>query len=251
MLHSGNTLARSYAAFDIVAIAASWGGVAVLSHLLSALPADFAAPIVVVQHLNPKHRSQLDAVLGQRTRLAVCWAKDSVPLRPGTVFLAPPDCHVQVTPSRTLRLWQGPKVNFTRPAADPLFESVAAVSGARAIGVVLTGLGRDGARGAQAIKGAGGRVLVQDPATAPAPNMPVAVINSGSVDFWLPPSTLASALTSLVMVPGAAVLFDVQARSPHKAFLPARSNPWAVNPTGATRDRGQPSAAVDDWEHSP
>lgn len=117
--------------------------------------------------------------------------------------------------------------------------------------MVLTGLGRDGARGAQAIKGAGGRVLVQDPETAPAPNMPAAVIDSGCVDFWLPPSTLASALTSLVMVPGAAALFDVQARSPYKAFPPACSNPWAVNPTGAARHWDQPSVAVDDWEHLP
>ena len=198
-------------AFDVVVIAASWGGIAAVSTLLAALPADFPASILVVQHLSPRHVSHLDAVLARSAQIPVLWAQHEAALQPGTVVLAPPDWLVRLTARRTLALAQDSKIHWTRPAADPLFESVAAICGARAIGVVLTGLGQDGARGVQAIKGADGRVFVQDSSEADEASMPRAALATGCVDFALPVTTLANGLISLVMVPGAAALFRVQA----------------------------------------
>jgi two-component system chemotaxis response regulator CheB len=197
------------APFDVIAIAASFGGLRALSHLLGSLPADFPAPIVVVQHLAPQFSSALAAILDGRTPLCVDWAEQGARLSPGRVYVAPPDQHVLLASPSGLILSRGQKVNWTRPAADVLFKSVASMSKDRAIGVVLTGYGRDGAAGAGAIKRAGGRIIVQDPASCVATPMPAAAIRSRSVDFVLPLERIAPALISLCMVPGAASLFAV------------------------------------------
>jgi two-component system chemotaxis response regulator CheB len=116
---------------------------------------------------------------------------------------------VLVTPDGTLTLAHTPYVQFTRPAADPLFTSVATAYGERAIGVVLTGMGRDGAEGICAIKRHGGRVLIQEAATARARAMPQAAWATGCGDFALPLPLIAPALMALVMAPGAATLLRV------------------------------------------
>ena len=195
--------------FDVIAVAASFGGLKALSQLLAALPADFPAPIIVVQHLSSRFGSRLAEILDGRTPLRVGWAEHGACLCPGTVSVAPPGRHVLLIPTFTLALSDGPRVAFSRPAADVLFRSIAAVSKDRAIGVVLTGYGHDGAAGAQAIKGAGGRIIVQDLATSEANAMPAATINTRSVDFVLPLERIAPALVSLCTVPGAAGLFYV------------------------------------------
>jgi two-component system chemotaxis response regulator CheB len=196
-------------AFDVVVIAASLGGISALSQVLSALPADFPAAIIVVQHLSPTSPSQLADLLSRRTSLWVKWAEEGDRLQPGVVFVAPPNQHLLLREGDVLTLRQSPRVQWVRPSADVLFASVAASYGERAIAVVLTGAGRDGARGVQMMKQMGGRVLVQDMATSRSFGMPSAAIRTGCIDFILPLRTIAPALITLVMVRGAAMLFHV------------------------------------------
>lgn len=195
-------------AFDFVVVAASCGGVEALRTLAAALPLDFPVPIAVVLHLGARP-STLVTILKWRTQLAVRWAEEGMRPRPRTLYVAPPDRHLSLSERRTFTLSDGARWHSTRPAADPLFQSAARVYGRRCLGVVMTGMGRDGADGARALRAAGGTVLAQDQATSRAFGMPGAVIGGGDADFVLPLSTLAPALVSLVMVPGAADLFGV------------------------------------------
>ncbi len=165
--HSNDTPAHFVgAAFDVVAMAASAGGLTALSQVLSTLPADFSAAIVVVQHLDPRHRSLMASILSRRTPLKVQQAEEGDRLDPATVYVAPPNRHLLVNPDGTLSLSQSELVHFVRPSADLLFESVAASYKDRAIGVVLTGTGSDGSMGVQALKKMGGTVIVQDQNTS-------------------------------------------------------------------------------------
>jgi two-component system, chemotaxis family, protein-glutamate methylesterase/glutaminase len=186
------------AAFDIVALASSAGGLAALSTVLGALPPEFPAAAVVVQHLDPRHRSLMAEILSRRTALKVKQAEEGDTLRPGTVYIAPPNRHLLVNPDSTLSLSQSQLVHFLRPSADLLFESVAASYQDRAIAVVLTGTGTDGTMGVQAIKKMGGTVIAQDEATAEFFGMPGAAIQTRNVDFVLPLGEIASALVLLV-----------------------------------------------------
>jgi two-component system chemotaxis response regulator CheB len=186
-------------AFDVVAIAASAGGLNAISRILEGLPADFPAPIVVVQHLDPRHRSLIAEILSRRTALSVKQAEDHEPLCAGSAFIAPPDRHLLVNEDGTLSLTQSALVHFVRPSADLLFESVAASHRDRAIAVVLTGTGSDGAMGVRAIKKMGGTVIVQDKESAEFYGMPGAAIQAGGVDFTLPLLEIAPALVTLVM----------------------------------------------------
>jgi two-component system, chemotaxis family, protein-glutamate methylesterase/glutaminase len=185
--------------FDVIAIAASAGGLNALSELLSALPADFPVAVVVVQHLDPRHRSLMADILSRRTRLRVKQADADDHLEPGTVYVAPPNHHLLVNGDRTISLTQSELVHFVRPSADLLFESVAASYRERAIAVVLSGSGSDGAMGVQAIKKMNGTVIAQDEHTAEFFGMPGAAIQTGGVDFILPLAEIAPALVTLVM----------------------------------------------------
>jgi two-component system chemotaxis response regulator CheB len=138
-------------------------------------------------------------ILSRRTPLRVKQAEEGEPVAPATVYIAPPNRHLLVNPDGTLSLTQSQLVHFLRPSADLLFESVAASYGERAIAVVLTGTGSDGAMGVQAIKKMGGTVIAQDEATAEFFGMPGAAIQSGSVDFVLPLDEIPMALVTLVM----------------------------------------------------
>lgn len=183
---------------EIVALASSAGGLAALTSVLSGLPRDFPAPVVLVQHLDPSHRSLLADMLSRRTPLSVKMAEEGDRLSGGWVFIAPPDHHLAVRPEGSLSLTKGHPVHFLRPAANVLFESVAAAFGDRALAVVLTGTGSDGSAGVRAIKRMGGMVIAQDAATSEFFGMPKAAIESGSVDFILPLDEIAPALTTLV-----------------------------------------------------
>lgn len=185
------------AAYDVVAMAASAGGIAALSEVLGGLPATFQAPIVVVQHLDPRHRSLMADILKRRTRLEVVQAREGDRIAPGTVFIAPPDRHLLLNLDGTLSLTQTELVHFVRPSADLLFESVAASHRDRAIAVVLTGTGSDGSMGVRAIKKMGGTVIVQDQKSAEFTGMPSAAV--AEADFVLPLDEIASALFTLVM----------------------------------------------------
>ncbi len=187
------------AAFDIVALASSAGGLNALSIMLAGMPADFPAAIVAVQHLDRRHRSLMATILSRRTQLRVKEAEEGDQIMPGYVYIAPPDRHLLVNPNYTLALAQTELVHFVRPSADLLFESVAARYKDRAIAVVLTGSGSDGNMGVRAIKKMGGTVIAQDEATSDFFSMPNSAIQTGSVDFILPLDEIAPALFSLVV----------------------------------------------------
>lgn len=170
------------AKFDVVAIATSAGGLRALLLILQYFPAQFPAAITVVQHLNPQSQSLLPLLLSRQTKLLVKQAEANERLQSGTVFIAPPDWHLLISPDGTLELAKTKKVNFTRPAADPMFESLATSCQDRAIAVVLTGTGRDGAAGLRRVKQMGGMTLVQDPNTAEFAGMPKAALETQAVD---------------------------------------------------------------------
>jgi len=186
------------AQFDVVALASSAGGIAAISHILESLPAGFPAAIVVVQHLDPRHRSLMAEILRRRTPLEVVQAAEGDRIRPGTVHIAPPDRHLLVNRDGSLSLSHSELVHFVRPSADLLFESVAASYEERAIAVVLTGTGSDGSLGVGAIKKMGGTVIAQDQESAEFFGMPAAAIKSGHADFILRLDEIPLALTTLV-----------------------------------------------------
>jgi two-component system chemotaxis response regulator CheB len=182
----------------VVAIAASAGGLKAITHVLAALPGDFPAALVVVQHLDPRHRSLMADILDRATRLRVKEAAEGDRLEPGTAFIAPPNHHLLVNLCGVLELTQTELVHFVRPSADLLFESVAASYRERAIAVVLSGTGTDGAMGVRGIKKTGGTVIVQQPDSAEFRGMPDAAEETGNVDFVLPLQAIAPALITLV-----------------------------------------------------
>jgi two-component system, chemotaxis family, protein-glutamate methylesterase/glutaminase len=191
-------------AFNVVAIAASKGGLNAISQILSTLPSDFPAAIAIVQHLSPNCPSYLAEILKYRTRLRVKNAETGELLRPGTVYVAVPDKHLVVNPSGKLSLSDAARVNFVRPSANVLFRSVATSYQRRAIAVILSGKDTDGLLGVLAIKKHGGIAIAQNEATCECFEMPKAAINTGKVDFVLPPNAIASTLYDLVMSPKAA-----------------------------------------------
>jgi two-component system chemotaxis response regulator CheB len=162
--------------------------------LLGALKPDLNAAILILQHLSPAHPSHLANILARRTRLVVKEAASQDRLRQGLILTAPPGLHLLISPEGIVSFSHRPPVNHVRPAADRLFESIAGSFGARSIAVVLTGTGRDGAKGAQVIKQAGGFVIVQDKATSEFFGMPGAAIQAGLVDQILPLHAIAPAL---------------------------------------------------------
>jgi two-component system chemotaxis response regulator CheB len=186
------------AAYDIVALAASAGGLRALSEVLGGLPAGFPAAVVVVQHLDRRHRSLMAHILSRRTALHVKQAEEGDHVSSGNVYIAPPDRHLLVNPDGTLSLSHSELVHFVRPSADLLFESVAASFRDRAIAVVLSGTGSDGSMGVKAIKKMGGTVVAQD-GSAEFFGMPDAAMQTGSVDFVLPLAEISAALVTLVM----------------------------------------------------
>ncbi|HEX9445078.1 MAG TPA: chemotaxis protein CheB [Candidatus Binatia bacterium] len=189
---------KTAGAFDIVALAASAGGLKALSHILAALPADFPAAIVVVQHLDPSHRSMMADILRRHTELEVVQAEEGHRVRPGTAYIAPPNKHLLINPGGGVSLTQTELVHFLRPSADLLFESVAASYKERAVAVVLSGTGSDGSMGVRAIKKMGGTVVVQDEKSAEFSGMPSAAMHTGCVDLVLPLEEIPGALAALV-----------------------------------------------------
>jgi two-component system, chemotaxis family, protein-glutamate methylesterase/glutaminase len=198
----GRPAGRGDRPFDIVAVASSAGGVVALDTMLPALPGDFPAAVVVVQHLDPRHRSLMAEILRRHAMLPVVQGEQGVRVQGGTVYIAPPNRHLLVGPDGVLSLSDAELVHFVRPSADLLFESVAASYQDRAIAVVLTGCGQDGATGVCAIKRRGGTVIVQDEKSSEFTGMPQAAIRTGQSDFVLPLGEIAPALVGLVM-PGA------------------------------------------------
>jgi len=189
---------RSDERYAVVAVAASAGGITALGVLLGALPAGFPVPVLVVQHLDPRHETVIAHVLGRSTQLPVKLAEAGELARPGTVYVAPPNRHLLVGAAGLLSLSDSELVHFVRPSADLLFESVAGAYGARAIAVVLSGTGKDGSMGVTAVDSRGGTVIAEDPASAEFNGMPQAAVGTGVVDFVLPLDEIAGVVRGLV-----------------------------------------------------
>ncbi|MFD0549570.1 chemotaxis protein CheB [Streptomyces rectiviolaceus] len=189
---------RASGPYAVVAFAASAGGVQGLGEILGGLGPDLPVPVLVVQHLDPRHRTLLAEVLARRTELSVKLAQDQERVEPGTVYLAPPDRHLLAGPEGVVTLSNSEVVNFVRPSADLLFESVAGAYGSRALACVITGTGVDGAMGVEAVKSRGGTVIAEDPRTAQFAGMPQAAVETGAVDFVLRIEEIAAAVRGLV-----------------------------------------------------
>lgn len=175
--------------------------------LLAGLPANFPAPIVLAQHLGTDFPTLLVKLLQARTALKVCWAKDGQVMAPGTVYVGPAGHHTLVSGPLIVTIPDAQKRGVGRPSGDLLFTSAAVSFGPEAVGIVLSGFLSDGARGSRIIRRLGGAVIVQDPASAEVPDMPLASIAAGPVDFVLPALVIPAALTTLAMQAGAAELF--------------------------------------------
>lgn len=183
----------------IVVIGGSFGAIDALKIILADLPADFPAAILIVTHIGA-HGSILPEILGPRSALQVRHAIDGQPILPGRVLLGPADEHLTVVTDghrSYVRLLHGPKENHCRPAIDPLFRTAAAAYGPDAIGVILTGYLDDGTVGLQAIKARGGIAIAQDPAEAPAPDMPSSALRHVPVDRTLGANQIGQALVEL------------------------------------------------------
>lgn len=180
---------------QVVAIGASTGGPDALAHVLPLLPANLAVPVVLAQHMPPIFTSLLAARLSAKSALPVKECVSGEPLTPGQIVLAPGNFHMVVSMEKgavVLRTNQEAKENFCRPSVDVLFRSIASVYRARALAVVLTGMGRDGLKGCEMLRQLGSRIYVQDQASSVVWGMPGFVAQSGLADKILPLDQIAS-----------------------------------------------------------
>ena len=170
---------------DIIVIGTSLGGFRALEVVLGGLPKDFHTPIAVVQHRHKASNEVLSSFLERASGMKVADAEDKEPIKPNRVYLAPANYHLLVE-ENAFALSVDEPIQYSRPSVDVLFESAADAFGDGCVGVVLTGANEDGARGAKRIKDMGGIVVVQDPDTAEAPEMPKGAIRCAKVDHILP-----------------------------------------------------------------
>jgi two-component system, chemotaxis family, protein-glutamate methylesterase/glutaminase len=193
---------RSNPRIEVVAIGTSTGGPNALAEVLPRIPDDFPVPIVVVQHMPPIFTRLLAERLASRSSVPVEEGSAGAILSPGHAWIAPGNFHMKVIRAGVdwrLNLNQGPPENSCRPAIDVLFRSVALAYGANVLGVVMTGMGADGVLGAQAIRDAGGDVIIQDEASSVAWGMPGLVYASGLADAAYPLDHLAAEITRRVL----------------------------------------------------
>ncbi len=181
---------------EIIVMGASAGGVEALQTVLSGLPSDFPAAVLVVVHTSPEEKSHLADVFNRNGNIRAVNALNGSVIVLRHVYVAQPNHHLTVANKR-MWLTVGPKVNRHRPAIDPLFESAAKAYGDRVIGVVLTGYLDDGSAGLVAIKKHGGIAIVQDPKEAFAPNMPRNALRTAKPDYCLRVEEIAPAVVRL------------------------------------------------------
>jgi two-component system chemotaxis response regulator CheB len=192
-------LERAPERFPVVCLAASTGGPATLMRLLPSFPANSPAAVIVIQHMPGTFTAQFAVQLNEVAPARVKEAEQGEPLCPGTVYICPGTHHLRISPGGRIALDAGPRVAGYRPCADVSLESVAQFAGAMTTAVVLTGMGSDGARGAMAVKAAGGHVITQDEATSAVFGMPAEVIRCGAADQVLPLEQIYAAVEKRVL----------------------------------------------------
>ncbi|AXJ94240.1 MULTISPECIES: chemotaxis-specific protein-glutamate methyltransferase CheB [unclassified Sphingomonas] len=185
---------RGRSDYDLVAIGASTGGIHALSQLLRALPATFRVPILITQHLPASFMPYFAAQIATLSGRPCDVATDLMRVQPGRIVVAPGDAHLRCVAlpdgAAAIRLSHAPAASGCLPSVDPMFASAAAVFGARMLAIVLSGMGRDGAEGAKAVREAGGCVVVQDQTTSVVWGMPGAVAAIGAADAILTPDAI-------------------------------------------------------------
>ena len=168
--------------YSLVVVGSSAGGIEALSTLVATLPADFSAPLVLAQHLDPHHLSHLGEILARRSPLPVRTVLDHERLEPGVVYVVPSNRHAEISDHMVRVSANDPAEKGPKPSVDRLLTSAAHAYGEQLIAVILTGTGSDGAAGARAVKAAGGAVIIENPATAAYPGMPESLAPT-TVDF--------------------------------------------------------------------
>ena len=206
---SGNSLTPQGNLPPVVLMAASAGGIPAINVIISMLPADFPAAVVVLQHRSPPGPSVLSKILAAQTRLPVSDATAGDRVEAGRLYLAKPDQHLTFTHEGTFQYVNGTRIRHLLSSANPLFESAAWAFGSKAVAVVLTGSGLDATDGVQSIKAHGGIVIVQDPADASHASMPSSAIRTGAADFILPLDVIAPTLMRLLKRESGNVASDV------------------------------------------
>ncbi|MGI6036986.1 MAG: protein-glutamate methylesterase/protein-glutamine glutaminase [Limnochordia bacterium] len=182
----------------IVAIGASTGGPRALEAVLAGLPGSLPAGLLITQHMPPGFTTSFAQRLDRSSSLKVREAQEGDTLRHGTALIAPGDYHLLFGSGGRVRLNQGERVEYVRPSVDVMVDSIVQSFRGRLVGVIMTGMGRDGARGMEAIKARGGYVIAQDEATSTIFSMPRAVIEAGLADEILPLEEIAPAITRVV-----------------------------------------------------
>jgi two-component system, chemotaxis family, protein-glutamate methylesterase/glutaminase len=188
---------------DVIAIAVSTGGPTALGALLGELPSTLPVPVLIVQHMPPMFTRVLAERLDRTSAIRVLEAADGHAPEPGTARIAPGDRHMVIerrADAVRIRTNTAPRENSCRPSADPLFRSVADVYGENALGVVMTGMGNDGLRGAHHLTRSGARVIVQDEASSAVWGMPGFVVREGIADAVIPLGRLAGEIVARVTV---------------------------------------------------
>lgn len=180
----------------MIVVGGSLGGMQSVQSILAALPADFALPIVIALHRPADDEDLLTPLLQRGCKLRVSEVLDKEPIEAGRIYIAPADYHVLIEPD-CLCLSVDERVNHARPSIDVLFESAALMYGGRGVGVILSGAGADGARGAAAIEKSGGAVLIENPSTAFRSDLPAAAIAATAAAMTLPLPQIAATLCDL------------------------------------------------------
>lgn len=180
-----------------VVIGGSAGGIEALESIFRQLPGDFAAPILIVEHLHPSEDGALARHLAHLTGLRVLEPNDKTLIAAGHVYTAPANYHLLVERPGSISLSVDDRVNGSRPSIDVLFESAAHAWGAALVTVILSGANADGAKGLKAVMVAGGHTIAQVPQEAASPQMPQAAINTGAVDEVLRADSIAQRLVTL------------------------------------------------------
>jgi len=193
------TQARGGGKFPIVVIASSTGGPATLMKFVPYFPKDFPGAVILVQHMPGNFTDQFSKQLGEVSQIRVKEAESGEIIVPGQLYVCPGSHHLRVSPTGRISLDDGPRIGGYRPCADLALESAADYAGPMIIGVILTGMGNDGAKGVQAVRTAGGHSIAQDESTAVIFGMPQEAISTGAVDLVLPMESIYRAIEKRVL----------------------------------------------------
>ena len=183
--------------FEAVVMGCSTGGIEALTEILSALPAHYSLPLLIVQHLSPASDDFSARYLDESCQVSVKEAEDAEEIQPGVVYIAPANYHLLVETDRHLSLSVDKPVHFSRPSIDVLFETASWVFKEQLVGILLTGANSDGSQGLKRIQEQGGMTVVQDPSTAISPTMPQSALDLIKVDHRLSLEKISALLRKL------------------------------------------------------